>query len=61
MRPSAFTTRYAEAAAELGVGGANPNAMFAAMMAVNQLRELALRPESGDVDAPWSRPPLHNP
>ncbi|MEU9379408.1 MBL fold metallo-hydrolase [Streptomyces sp. NPDC048255] len=61
VRPSAFTTRYAEAAAELGVGGANPNAMFAAMMAVNQLRELGLRPESGDVDAPWSRPPLHNP
>ncbi|MER6997686.1 MBL fold metallo-hydrolase [Streptomyces sp. NPDC000410] len=61
VRPSAFTTRYGETAAELGVGGANPNAMFTAMMAVNQLRELGLRPESGVVDAPWSRPTLHNP
>ncbi|MFE6834827.1 MBL fold metallo-hydrolase [Streptomyces sp. NPDC057705] len=61
IRPSAFTTRYAESLAELEVGGANPNAMFTAMMAVNQLRELGLRPQSGDVDAPWSRPPLQNP
>lgn len=61
VRPSAFTTRYAEIVAELGVGGANPNAMFTAMMAVNQLREIGLRPESGDVDAPWSRPTLQNP
>lgn len=61
VRPRAFTTRYAEAIAELGVGGANPNAMFTAMMALNQLHELGLRPESGDVDAPWSRPALENP
>ncbi|MEU0375450.1 MBL fold metallo-hydrolase [Streptomyces sp. NPDC006283] len=61
VRPSAFTTRYAGTIAELGVGGANPNAMFTAMMAVNQLRELGLRPESGGVDAPWSRPTLVNP
>ncbi|WP_327418951.1 hypothetical protein [Streptomyces sp. NBC_01233] len=61
VRPSAFTTRYGESLAELGVGGANPNAMFTAMMAVNQLRELGLRPQSGDVDAPWSRPTFQNP
>ncbi|MEU5538435.1 MBL fold metallo-hydrolase [Streptomyces sp. NPDC020362] len=61
VRPSAFTHRYAESIAELGVGGANPNAMFTAMMAVNQLRELGLRPEPGSVDAPWSRPTLQNP
>ncbi|MEU2428358.1 MBL fold metallo-hydrolase [Streptomyces sp. NPDC007861] len=61
VRPGAFTTRYAEAVAGLGVGGANPNAVFTAMMAVNQLRELGLRPESGGVDAPWSRPVLQNP
>jgi hypothetical protein len=61
VRPSAFTTRYAETFADLGGGGANPNAMFTAMMAVNQLRELGLRPESGGVDAPWARPTLQNP
>ncbi|MGO4461185.1 MBL fold metallo-hydrolase [Streptomyces sp. M-16] len=59
--PGAFTARYAESATELGVSGANPNAMFTALMAVNQLRELGLRPEPGDADAPWSRPPLHEP
>ncbi|MFI8279635.1 MBL fold metallo-hydrolase [Streptomyces sp. NPDC085929] len=61
VRPSAFTTRFQESVAELGGGGANPNTMFTAMMAVNQLRELGLRPESGGVDAPWSRPALQNP
>ncbi|MGW7381477.1 MBL fold metallo-hydrolase [Streptomyces sp. NPDC054794] len=61
VRPSEFTARYAETITDPGVGGANPNAMFTAMMAVNQLSELGLRPESGAVDAPWSRPTLHNP
>ncbi|QES52790.1 MBL fold metallo-hydrolase [Streptomyces venezuelae] len=61
VRPSAFAARYAEVTAELGVGGANPNPMFAAMMAVNQLRELGLRPESGEADAPWSRPAPDHP
>ncbi|MCX4547117.1 MBL fold metallo-hydrolase [Streptomyces sp. NBC_01565] len=61
VRPSAFNTRYAQTVAELGVSGANPNAMFTAMMAVNQLRELGLRPVSDGADAPWSRPTLHNP
>ncbi|WP_328764836.1 MBL fold metallo-hydrolase [Streptomyces sp. NBC_00272] len=60
VRPSAFNTGYAEAFTDLGGGGANPNAMFAAMMAVNQLRELGLRPETDAVDAPWSRPTLQN-
>ncbi|MFD8291649.1 MBL fold metallo-hydrolase [Streptomyces lavendulae] len=60
-RPGAFTAGYARSATELGVSGANPNAMFTAMMAVNQLRELGLRPESGGADAPWSRPPLRDP
>ncbi len=31
------------------------------MVAKNQLREIGLRPESGGVDAPWSRPALANP
>ncbi|MFJ4864666.1 MULTISPECIES: MBL fold metallo-hydrolase [unclassified Streptomyces] len=61
VRPSEFTAGYAEAVAALGAGGANPNAMFAAMMAVNQLHEVGLRPESTDPDAPWSRPPLTGP
>ncbi|MFE2166581.1 MBL fold metallo-hydrolase [Streptomyces sp. NPDC059447] len=61
VRPSAFTARYAEAAADLGLSGANPSAMFNAMMAVNQLRELGLRPETDGPDAPWSRPTLQTP
>ncbi|NJP82441.1 hypothetical protein HCK01_35035, partial [Streptomyces sp. AA8] len=61
VRPDVFTTRYAETVAELGIGGANPNAMFVAMMAVNQLREVGLRPGGEGVDAPWSRPALRNP
>ncbi|UXY33135.1 MBL fold metallo-hydrolase [Streptomyces sp. HUAS TT20] len=61
VRPSAFTSRYAETIPDLGCGGANPNAMFTAMMAVNQLRELGLQPESASADAPWSRPTLRNP
>ncbi|MFI6150374.1 MBL fold metallo-hydrolase [Streptomyces sp. NPDC051109] len=60
VRPGEFTARYAEACAELGAGGANPSVMFTAMMAVNQLRELGLRPESAEADAPWSRPALHD-
>lgn len=59
--PSAFAARYAQALAGLGIGGANPNALFTAMMAANQLRELGLRPESGAADAPWARPALRNP
>ncbi|MET9853691.1 MBL fold metallo-hydrolase [Streptomyces sp. NPDC006450] len=58
---SAFTARFARAVADLGIGGANPNALFTAMMAVNQLHELGLRPESDAVDAPWSRPRPRNP
>ncbi|MEU2389509.1 MBL fold metallo-hydrolase [Streptomyces sp. NPDC007369] len=61
IRPSTFATRYAEAIADLHVGGANPNALFTAMTAVNVLRELGLRPESDAADAPWSRPALDNP
>ncbi|MEV6682348.1 MBL fold metallo-hydrolase [Streptomyces erythrochromogenes] len=62
--PSAFTARYARAVAELGVGGANPNPMFTAMMALNELGELGLRPEpaaDAGADTPWSRPALHDP
>ncbi|MFB6616217.1 hypothetical protein ACIGFK_04230 [Streptomyces sp. NPDC085524] len=61
VRPSAFTTRCTEAGAGLRLSEANPNPMFNAMMAVNQLRELGLRPESDAADAPWSRPALQNP
>ncbi|WP_181784029.1 MBL fold metallo-hydrolase [Pseudonocardia pini] len=61
IRGSAFTTRYADTVAELGIGGANPNAMFTGMMAVNTLREIGLRPQSTKADAEWSRPALTNP
>lgn len=61
ITPSGFAARYARFFADLGIGGANPNTLFTAMSAVNQLRELGLRPETGAADAPWSRPPLRNP
>ncbi|MFE9463303.1 hypothetical protein ACFYNW_06460 [Streptomyces virginiae] len=60
VRPSTCTTRYAQALADGGVGGAKPNPVFTAMMALDELDELdelGLRPERGDdADAPWSRP-----
>ncbi|MFJ3878884.1 MBL fold metallo-hydrolase [Streptomyces sp. NPDC090077] len=56
VRPDAFTEGCAEAATALGVTGANPNPLFTAMMAVNLLRELGLRPGSDAPGAPWSRP-----
>jgi glyoxylase-like metal-dependent hydrolase (beta-lactamase superfamily II) len=59
--PSTFTARFADALVSLGVTGANPNPIFTAMMAKNQLREIGLRPQSTGVDAPWSRPALENP
>ena len=61
IRPSAFAAGYAATITKLGVGGANPNAMFTGMMATNQLGEIGLRPESAGMDAPWSRPVLDNP
>ncbi|MFI1470543.1 hypothetical protein [Streptomyces wuyuanensis] len=61
VRPRTFTTHYTQALSDLGIGGANPNPVFTAMMALNQIHELGLRPESDDLDTPWSRPTLHNP
>lgn len=61
IRPSVFTGHYADAVGALHVGGANPNEMFAGMMATNQLREIGYRPETSAVDAPWSRLALENP
>ncbi|RTL69131.1 MAG: hypothetical protein EKK42_07525 [Pseudonocardiaceae bacterium] len=59
--PSAFVERFGQVVVEEGGGGADPNAMFTAMLATNQLREIGLRPESGAPGAPWSRPALDNP
>ncbi|MDQ1513908.1 MAG: hypothetical protein QOC59_1750 [Microbacteriaceae bacterium] len=56
-----FVTEYARGVATLGIGGANPSAMFTGMMAVNQLAEIGLRPDGTAVGAPWSRPTLANP
>ena len=52
IRPSAFAARYAATVTKLGVGGANPNAMFTGMMATNQLGEMgyARSPQA------WTRP-----
>ncbi|MEU8776980.1 MBL fold metallo-hydrolase [Streptomyces sp. NPDC048606] len=59
-RPEEFTAGYARALAASDAAGANPNTLFTAMSAVNQLRELGLRPESEDLRAPWSRPSPHD-
>ncbi|OIJ65283.1 hypothetical protein [Streptomyces mangrovisoli] len=56
VSPNAFTARCARTLTDPGVTGANPNAIFTAMTALNQLHELGLRPESPTADAPWSRP-----
>jgi len=61
VRPDEFAARFAEAAAELTSGGANPNPIFTGMMAVNQLGELGLRPDGKHEDATWSRPALVDP
>ena len=61
ITPHAFAADYARGVADLGVAGANPNPLFTAMMAVNQLAEIGLRPGGTAVDAPWSRPALVNP
>jgi len=50
VRPDEFAARFAEAAAELTSGGANPNPIFTGMMAVNQLGELGLRPDGKHED-----------
>ncbi|KIF06640.1 hypothetical protein PL81_06425 [Streptomyces sp. RSD-27] len=56
VEPGAFAAAYARSVAGLGIGGANPNAMFTAMMAVNQLHGLGFHPDPADASAPWSRP-----
>jgi glyoxylase-like metal-dependent hydrolase (beta-lactamase superfamily II) len=61
VTPREFAAEYARSVAALEVGGANPNPMFTGMMAVNQLREIGLRPAGPRGDGPWSRPPLADP
>jgi hypothetical protein len=52
-----FADVFGQRLAELGVGGANPNPFFTAMMALNSLQELGLRP-GGTGKSSWSRPQL---
>ena len=56
-----FVAGYGRGVAEIGVGGANPSPMFTAMMAVNQLVEIGLRPDGPRSGAKWSRPTLVDP
>jgi glyoxylase-like metal-dependent hydrolase (beta-lactamase superfamily II) len=53
-----FAGVYGKQLAQLGVGGANPNPLFTAMMALNTLRELGLRPGSSKKSS-WARPDLN--
>lgn len=60
--PQEFATDYARGVVEVGAGGgANPNPMFMAMMAVNNLAEIGLFPTEDRAGAPWSRPELVDP
>lgn len=61
VTPDGFAAEYARGAAGLGVGGANANPMFTGMMAVNQLGEIGLRPDSSRPGATWSRPEMTDP
>jgi hypothetical protein len=61
VRPSVFTEEFGRGTAELGVAGANPNPMFSAMMAINELAEVGLRPQGTGINAPWGRPALAEP
>ena len=61
VRPDELAARFAEAAAELTSGGANPNPISTGMMGVNKLGELGLQPDGKHEDAAWSRPALVDP
>ena len=61
VSPQEFVTGYTAGMNKLKVGGANPNPLFTAMMALNQLREIGLMPAEGHTDKPWQRPDLVTP
>jgi glyoxylase-like metal-dependent hydrolase (beta-lactamase superfamily II) len=53
--PKQFLNAYAAQLSDLGVGGANPNPLFTAMMSVNTLREFGITPARPPASH-WSRP-----
>jgi len=61
VSPEEFVTGYTAGMNKLGVGGANPNPLFTAMMALNQLREIGLVPVEGHTDKPRQRTDLVTP
>jgi len=56
--PGAFEQDYGKQLTRLGVGGANPNPAFTAMMALNALKELCWSPSGRATSSPWERPAL---
>ena len=61
VRPKDFLVEYTAGMNKLDVGGANPNPMFTAMMALNQPAEVGLSPVGGHSDSDWQRPDLVTP
>ncbi len=58
---SDFLVDYTAGMNRLGVGGANPNPTFTAMMALNHLTEIGLVRMHDRSDSDWQRPVLQNP
>ena len=61
VQPKDFLVGYTEGMNKLAVGGANPNPMFTAMMALNQLAEIGLARNGSHSDSDWRRPDLVTP
>lgn len=61
VHPKEFLTGYTAGMDRLAVGGANPNPMFTAMMALHQLEEIGLSKAAERADSDWRRPDLVNP
>ena len=60
VHPKTFLVDYTAGMTKLDVGGANPNPMFTAMMALNQLAEIGLNPLNAP-DSSWQRTDLVTP
>jgi len=55
VHPKDFLVGYTAGMNSLDVGGANPNPMFTAMMALNHLAEIGLAPRARHSDSDWQR------
>lgn len=61
MHPKDFLVGHTAGMKRIDAGGPNPNPMFMAMVALNQLAEIGLAPRTGHSDSDWQRPDLVTP